>query len=221
MSFATSIKGHCGHKLAITVFSLAVMLCAFAGPSRAAPITFAYEGIVDSTTGGTAFAAFLGETLRIQYSYDSAAIDNNPSLTQGSYAGISLSVSVTGGYAASLGFDLTTDDAVLGDHFTVDSNSTLPGPHQTVDGLDLTGFLLTITDISSTMFSDDSLPLFQPFPNLLSTMVLTFSDGGTSSGTIQANTVTVADVVPEPGTLVIFGLGLAGLGITRRRRSAS
>ena len=221
MSFVARNIGSTTRRLAVAALSLAVMLPAISNTGQAAPITFAYEGIVDSTTGGAVFDAFQGETLRIQYTYDSDAIDNNPVANQGSYAGISLSVSVTGGYAATLGFDLTTEDAGLGDHFTVDSNTTLPGPHQTVDGLDLTGFLLTITDITSTMFSNDSLPLFQPIPNLLSTMVLTFSDGGTSSGTIQANTVTVADVVPEPGALVIFGLGLAGLGITRRRRSAS
>ncbi len=205
----------------MAAISLAVSLSAFSSFSHAAPITFSYEGIVDSTTGGAVFDAFQGETLKIDYTYDSAAVDNNGSPTQGSYAGITLDVTVSGGYAATLGFDLTTEDAVLGDHFTIASNSTLPGPHQTVGGLDLTGFLLTITDISGTMFSDDSLPLFQPIPNLLSTMVLSFSDGGSGSGTIQANTVTVAADVPEPGALIVFGFGLAGLGIIRRRKTYS
>jgi hypothetical protein len=221
MSFAARNIGRTTRRLAIAVLSLAVMLPAFSSTSHAAPITFAYEGIVDSTTGGAVFDAFQGETLRIQYTYDSDAIDNNPVANQGAYAGISLAVSVTGGYAATLGFDLTTVDDAVADDFAITSNSALPGPHQTIDGLDLTGFLLTITAIPATMFTDDSLPLFQPFPNLLSTMVLTFSDGGANSGTIQANTVTVADVVPEPGALVIFSLGLAGLGFTRRRRNAS
>jgi hypothetical protein len=31
--------------------------------------------------------------------------------------------------------------------------------------------------------------------------------------------ITDTDQVPEPGMLIIFGLGLAGLGIARRRRA--
>jgi hypothetical protein len=221
MLFAAKIIGFTTRRLAMAVLSLAIMLPAFSSIGHAAPITFAYEGIVDSTTGGAVFDAFQGETLRIQYTYDSTAVDNNPIANQGAYAGISLAVSVTGGYAATLGFDLTTVDDAIADDFAITSNSTLPGPHQTVDGLNLTGLLLTITAIPATMFSDDTLPLFQPIPNLLSTMVLTFSDGGANSGTIQANTVSIADThIPEPGALAIFALGLAGLGFTRRRHKA-
>lgn len=218
MSFAANnLISRTGRQV-IAAMSLAVSLAAFSSVSSAAPITFAYEGTVDSTTGGAAFDAFLGETLRIEYTYDDAAVDTDPDPTQGAFAGITLAVTVTGGYAATLGFDMTTDDDPLGDHFTIDSNGTLPGPHQTVGGLDLVGFALDITDITSTTFVDDSLPLFQPFTTLISTMVLTFSDGGAGSGTIQANFVNIAEDVPEPGALLVFGFGLAGLGFVRRRR---
>ena len=42
----------------------------------------------------------------------------------------------------------------------------------------------------------------------------------TTTGNQSKATVDLPMVVPEPGTLAIFGLGLAGLGLMRRRKAA-
>jgi hypothetical protein len=43
-------------------------------------------------------------------------------------------------------------------------------------------------------------------------------DGGIVA--TEEDHITVAGAVPEPFTLAMFGLGLAGLGFARRRRAA-
>ena len=50
----------------------------------------------------------------------------------------------------------------------------------------------------------------------LYTFQLTALEGGVAFGTTEI----VAQVVPEPGTLAILGLGLAGLGFARRKKQA-
>jgi hypothetical protein len=45
-------------------------------------------------------------------------------------------------------------------------------------------------------------------------------DGGSLSANLQIVQINEAEVAPEPGTIVLFALGLAGLAVGRRKRSA-
>ncbi len=55
--------------------------------------------------------------------------------------------------------------------------------------------------------------------NLLGVLSATFDTPGTLIARLD-NINTVKSVIPEPGTLAILGLGLAGLGVARRRKIA-
>ena len=46
------------------------------------------------------------------------------------------------------------------------------------------------------------------------------SSGGSSGQNVVGSGAEIIRPVPEPGTLAIFGLGLAGLGFARRRKAA-
>ncbi|NKB19272.1 MAG: PEP-CTERM sorting domain-containing protein [Alphaproteobacteria bacterium] len=182
--------------------------------AQAAPITFAYEGIVNSGVGGPAFSAFIGQTATLEYTFDDAAPDLSPGAASGQYALTSTSVTIGGSVWTVAGGNLFIDDGAMDRNRFNNSGATGPS----VGGFGPLGIFLDMDDATGTALSSDALPLTQPDP---ADFGLTQFGVGFGLGSINVQTFTIADTaVPEPGALIVFGFGLAGLSFIRRRKTA-
>ena len=210
--------------LAAGVLALAVSF-GLAAPSHAAPITFAYEGTVNFTFGGPAFDAFLGQTLRIEYTFESTTADSTAATNRGDYAAITSMTATVGTYSATAaaGPIVVFDNLNGNDEYGVLGISAVGPP---IGGMPLNFLQIQLQDPTQTAFANDALPTVQPDPANFggnNFLAINFFGGRKNSGNIGTDLVTISPVtapVPEPGTLAMFGLGLAGLGYMRRRRTA-
>ena len=199
----------------------------FALPSHASLITFAYEGIVDSiiydnVIDTTPFEGFLGQKIRMQYTFDSSLSDLNAASGLGSYSPLSAAKLTIGGLSYSMDNDYASNIGVYDnyqnlDGYVVFGPDYISGP--AVGGLPAYYFILDMFAYDTTVFSSNALPLTQPDPadfDKGAGLGMYFWDG-LSTVTVGTTTPHIAAVVPIPATVYLFATGMLGLiGISRR-----
>jgi hypothetical protein len=200
-SFTLTVRVTDGTQLAERTFTLVVS-------SVVAPLRFAYQGTVDRTDGHAAggapnpapYAAFLGQTIRVEYTFDPTTADNNPS-ANGDYLGAVKTLTVTVGlnvYTAMTGTITIINSPPQPDQYIVDVPTGLAGP--AVGGVPVARIEIILTDPTRGYFSTDALPATPPDPFGFSqrAIQLQFWDNSDPDplrpyGIIQANNVAVAE----------------------------
>lgn len=207
-----------------TLVVLASILVGASVSSRAAPVTFAYEGVVSSSSGTSpVFATFLGQSMTVEYTFDSETPDSTPSSIFGAYNDtISSFTATVGGYTAT---DLTVQIIVFDsgsvDQYIIGSN-TITGP--AIGGAVPTDFAFNFENGSPSVFSSDELPIVQPDPSDFGTVFLElnfFSPSG-SFGSIRAENFSIVEApssISEPSALAFLGVSAAVFAMRRRKRS--
>lgn len=213
-------------KYIVTLSLIVASVFLFGIDSNASLLTFAYEGVVNDTTGypsSAPFDAFDGQTLRMVYTFDTTTPDNNAS-PNGDYLGAVKAISITVGgniYTANSGNIIVTNNGVNPDQYIVDILS-LSGPN--VGGLPVTRFQLNFSDSTHNAFSTDALPTVQPNPSMFDlgpALWFDFIDpqDDRNHGIIMARNNIVAAPVPIPAAVWLLGSGLIGIiGIRRFRK---
>lgn len=213
---------------------LAVGLLAGPMVATAVPVSWEFRGSISQETGA-AFADFsnlnVGDQFLILLSFDpSAALlqtDSGGVFSPGSryrYDPSSLSASVTIGNTGPVAY--AYDPNVAGSLLYLRDNSgdQVPNGEQVSDGL---SFRIALPDrIFDIIMRGPVLDIFNgpglpstPDPRLAGLSLAVFQMSSLVDDGYVRGDLSSVQSVPEPGTLTLLGLGLAGLGLTRRRKA--
>ncbi len=209
-------------------FMLFCGLLAVCAGANAAPITFTVDGTVGSVTpnlSGAGVAA--GDPFSMTYTFESTTAPRAGSNSSFAVFDALTSLSFTAGAASgssSSASEIQVDNApgAPNDRYAVVSRASqgLTGP--TLNGLGLNFASFRLDDLSNTVFSNAlTLPTSLSFSSFTSGSFFVFY-GPNLDGLINGNVTDIrtATAVPEPTTLTLMGLGLAGIALARRRRLA-
>lgn len=191
----------------------------------------------------SAFQAFLGKTIRFNLTLESDENlnpDIHPFDPNSRTIEITQEVRVGSNTYQSNGFLRVDNDRSFGalptlsDLYQAENSFNSTGPD--IGGIPIQALSLSLLDHSATIFADDTLPLLQPnpadflpeplLPSATTTSIgLAFLLEETSGRIVHASLRAVDNIgiaqtnsVPEPAALALFGIGLGGLALIRRRR---
>ena len=192
----------------ITLFT-AVLL---AGVGQADGETFTYEGVVDTVTASDTplqalLQSYVGETIRMEFTFEPFLSDSLAQSDLGSYDPISMTVSFGGSQYTASGGALSVWDNYRGeDYYQV--AAFFPASAPLIEGMRPMDLHMDLTDPTGAAFNSDALPLTPPNPGEFSSHGMEFWFADFSSGVdawFSANTVTLplqpATALPGDATL--------------------
>ena len=214
-------------------FLFGALLAAYLTTASADPLTFAFTGQVEFVDPGLSSAAAVGDTVSGSFTFDTSVPDALPAdPTLGFYLS-------PGGYSVAVGsfssagsgpFIVTFNDFPTGPLLRDQYSVTLGSQGQIVNGNAYERFVFDLMDVELApavpmTLTTDALPTAPLLFDALDLKSFFFAFLSPTRGEVHIQgsltSLTQLSTVPEPATMALFGIALAGLRFSRRKRSAN
>ena len=182
-------------------------------PAMAAPVTFAFTGLVSNVPGSLNPPFNTTQTLSGSYTFNSLTSDSVANSNRGLYNGAITGLTVNlGPYTATLGNAGTNFIEIRNqgsDRYTMQAGLTGP----LVPGTDFSPlhFRIELKDPSGSAFSNDLLPTTPPDLSSFNTKNWRIVFEDTDGTAVMFGTLSTLTAVPLPAAVILFGAGLVAL----------